>query len=140
MVRSILDGTRGVLSLLVYGINTIICCTPLFIIALIKVVLPFKPVQNVCRRMLTAIATTWIAVNNLNQKVFNGIHWDVQGIDNLDPKGWYMVVANHQTWVDILVLQNVFHRKIPFLKFFLKKELFWFPVMGRPGGRLIFLS
>lgn len=138
MIRSILDGMRGVLSLLVYGLNTVVCCTPLFIIALVKVVLPFKPVQNGCRRMLTAIATTWIAVNNLNQKVFNGIRWDVQGIDDLDPEGWYMVVANHQSWVDILVLQNVFHRKIPFLKFFLKKELFWFPVMGQAWWALDF--
>ena len=53
---------------------------------------------------------------------------DLAGVENLDPNGWYMVVANHQSWVDILVLQKVFHRKIPFLKFFLKKELFWFPI------------
>ena len=41
-----------------------------------------------------------------------------------------MVVANHQSWVDILVLQTIFYRKIPFLKFFLKKELFWIPFLG----------
>jgi 1-acyl-sn-glycerol-3-phosphate acyltransferase len=33
--------------------------------------------------------------------------------------------------VDILVLQRIFHRKIPFLKFFIKKELFWFPILGQ---------
>lgn len=43
---------------------------------------------------------------------------------------WYLLVSNHQTMVDIVVLQKVFHRKIPFLKFFLKQELFWVPVMG----------
>ena len=138
MFKSILDGIRGVFSLLLYALNTVVCCTPLFVIALIKVILPFKPVQNACRRVLTAIATSWIAVNNLNQRLFNGIRWDVQGIESLDPKGWYMVVANHQSWVDILVLQNVFHRKIPFLKFFLKKELFWFPVLGQAWWALDF--
>ena len=138
MFKSILHGTRGVFSLLFYGLNTIVCCIPLFIIALVKVILPIKPVQTVCRRLLTAIATGWIAVNNLNQRLLNGIRWDVQGIDNLDPQGWYMVVANHQSWVDILVLQNVFHRKIPFLKFFLKKELFWFPLLGQAWWALDF--
>ena len=138
MITSILHGIRGVFSLLLYGLNTIVCCTPLFIVAIVKVVLPFKPVQNLCRRILTAIATSWIAVNNLNQRLLNGIRWDVQGIDNLDPQGWYMVVANHQSWVDILVLQNVFHRKIPFLKFFLKKELFWFPLLGQAWWALDF--
>ena len=138
MFRSFLHGIRGVLSLVVYALNTIACCTPLFIIAIVKLVLPIKPVQNGCRRVLTGIATCWIAVNNLNQRLFNGIHWDVEGLDNLDPKGWYMVVANHQSWVDILVLQNVFHRKIPFLKFFLKKELFWFPLLGQAWWALDF--
>ena len=138
MFKSILDGIRGVFSLLMYSLNTIVCCLPIFIIAIVKVLLPIKPIQNACRRMLTAIATGWIAVNNLNQRIFNGIQWDVQGIDNLDPNGWYMVVANHQSWVDILVLQNVFHRKIPFLKFFLKKELFWFPVLGQAWWALDF--
>ena len=138
MLKSILYGLRGVMSLLFYTLNTIACCIPIFIIALIKAVLPIKPIQNGCRRMLTAIATFWIAVNKLNQRLFNGIRWDVKGLENLNPKGWYMVVANHQSWVDILVLQTVFHRKIPFLKFFLKKELFWFPVLGQAWWALDF--
>jgi 1-acyl-sn-glycerol-3-phosphate acyltransferase len=41
-----------------------------------------------------------------------------------------MVIANHQSWVDILILQRVFNRKIPFLKFFLKQELIFVPVLG----------
>jgi 1-acyl-sn-glycerol-3-phosphate acyltransferase len=49
-----------------------------------------------------------------------------------------MVVANHQSWVDILVLQRIFHRKIPFLKFFLKKELLWFPILGQAWWALDF--
>jgi 1-acyl-sn-glycerol-3-phosphate acyltransferase len=126
------------MSLLFYALNTFVCCIPLFIIALVKLILPLKPIQNACRRVLTAIATFWIAANNLNQRLFNGIHWDVKGLENLNPKGWYMVVANHQSWVDILVLQNVFHRKIPFLKFFLKKELFWFPLLGQAWWALDF--
>ena len=138
MFKSILHGCRGIMSLLVYGLNTAVCCIPLFIVALIKIVLPIPPIQHVCRRILTVIATGWIAINNLNQRIFNGIRWDVEGTENLNPKGWYMVVANHQSWVDILVLQHVFHRKIPFLKFFLKKELFWFPVLGQAWWALDF--
>ena len=78
MFKSILHGLRGVMSLLFYSLNTIACCIPIFIIALIKAVLPIKPIQNGCRRMLTAIATFWIAVNKLNQRLFNGICWDVK--------------------------------------------------------------
>jgi 1-acyl-sn-glycerol-3-phosphate acyltransferase len=48
----------------------------------------------------------------------------------LQPDAWYLLVANHQSMVDIVVLQTIFHRKIPPLKFFLKKELIWVPFIG----------
>jgi hypothetical protein len=54
----------------------------------------------------------------------------VQGLDGLDARGWYLVACNHLSAVDILVLQHVFHGRIPFLKFFLKRELIWVPVIG----------
>ena len=56
--------------------------------------------------------------------------WDVQGIEGLNRTGWYMVSCNHQSWVDILVLQHLLNRRIPLLKFFLKQQLIWVPIMG----------
>lgn len=38
--------------------------------------------------------------------------------------------CNHQSWVDIPVLQKIFNRRIPFLRFFLKQELIWVPLLG----------
>jgi len=82
--------------------------------------------------MLNAIAENWIWVNNQNQRLIAGnTRWEVQGIETLERSEWYLVLANHQSWVDILVLQRIFHRKIPFLKFFIKKELLWFPILGQ---------
>jgi len=54
----------------------------------------------------------------------------VQGVEGLHPRGRYLVSSNHQSWVDILVLQRVFDGHIPFLKFFLKQQLIWEPVIG----------
>ena len=53
-----------------------------------------------------------------------------RGVEGLLRDGWYLVIANHQTWVDIVILQAVFNRRIPFLKFFIKQELIWFPLLG----------
>ncbi len=55
---------------------------------------------------------------------------DVRGLEGLSTREWYLVVSNHQSWVDILVLQAVFNRRIPFLKFFLKQQLIWVPFLG----------
>ncbi len=43
---------------------------------------------------------------------------------------WYLVNCNHQTWADIPIAQKVLNRKVPMLKFFLKQELIWVPVLG----------
>jgi 1-acyl-sn-glycerol-3-phosphate acyltransferase len=54
----------------------------------------------------------------------------VRGDDGLQQREWYLVLSNHRSWVDILVLQAIFNRRIPFLKFFLKRQLVWVPLLG----------
>jgi len=56
--------------------------------------------------------------------------WDVRGLEGVDSGHSYLVTSNHQSWVDILVLQYLLNRRAPFLKFFLKQELIWVPVIG----------
>jgi 1-acyl-sn-glycerol-3-phosphate acyltransferase len=81
--------------------------------------------------MLNALASRWVANNDAWITAVNPrAVWDVQGVESLHPRGWYLVSSNHQSWVDILVLQRIFHGRIPFLKFFLKQELIWVPVIG----------
>jgi 1-acyl-sn-glycerol-3-phosphate acyltransferase len=123
---------RGGLTGLTLGLNTIVVATSLVPPSLLKLVLPFEPVRRVCDRALTAIASAWVATNNAWIKAVRPhARWDVQGLEaGLTLRGWYLVSSNHQSWVDILVLQRIFHGRIPFLKFFLKQELIWVPVIG----------
>jgi 1-acyl-sn-glycerol-3-phosphate acyltransferase len=121
---------KGGLSFLLYVINTLFWASLLFCAALLKLLIPLSGWRRVCDVALNWIAGCWITGNNLNQSFINTTTWDIQGLDTLSPDRWYLVVCNHQSWVDILVLQRVFHGHIPFLKFFLKKELIWVPVLG----------
>jgi len=121
---------RATLSLTLYALNTFFWTPMLFIIAFLKLIIPVQRWRKMCNVLLTGIANNWIAVNNFNHWLTNKIRWDVSGIDDLKRHEWYMVLSNHQSWVDILVLQKIFYRKIPFLKFFIKKELIWVPLLG----------
>ena len=125
------DLVRGSLTLALFILNTVFWCIPLFVLAAVKAAVPLESWMRRCSRMLNAIAENWIWVNNQNEKLFGNTRWDVQGIETLERSEWYLVLANHQSWVDIVVLQKIFHRKIPFLKFFIKKELLWLPVLGQ---------
>lgn len=126
-----MQALRGVSTGLVLGLNTLVVALSLVPPALLKLIVPVAAVRRQADRLLAALASGWVAVNNAwIAAVRPGARWDVQGLEGLDPRGWYLVASNHQTWVDILVLQRVFHGRIPFLKFFLKRELIYVPVIG----------
>ncbi len=121
---------RGVISALLLALNTLICCWPLFTVALLKLLLPFPATQRVLRAVMHGIAEFWISVNKFWMDLVRDTHWDVEGLEGLDMRHSYLVTSNHQSWVDILVLQYLLNRRMPLLKFFLKQELIWVPVIG----------
>jgi 1-acyl-sn-glycerol-3-phosphate acyltransferase len=130
MIGFVMSQIRGVLSVSLYTANTIFWVMLLFAVALVKAAVPVQGFRRLCSRWLNGIACNWISVNNWNTRVINHVKWDVNDLENLRLDQWYLVLANHQSWVDILVLQKIFNRKIPFIKFFIKKELIWVPFLG----------
>jgi 1-acyl-sn-glycerol-3-phosphate acyltransferase len=79
---------------------------------------------------LMAIAESWIGFNSRLIDLFTRTRFVVEGLDGLRYGGHYLVLANHQSWVDIPVLQKVLNRRVPLLRFFLKSQLFWVPLLG----------
>lgn len=119
----------ALLSLLIAA-STVLVVLPMLLVALVKAVLPFKPVQRISNLLLTGLAEGWIGVNNWLWDRFTHTRVDLHEDAALRMDGHYLVLANHQSWVDILVLQKVFNRRIPFMRFFLKRQLIWVPLLG----------
>lgn len=118
------------LSLALHTLNTFFWTPFLFLLALIKLLLPIPVLQRFLSSVLNNIAVAWISCNSFIHALTKRIEWQVEGDATLLQKEWYLVIANHQSWADIFVLQHVFNRRIPFLKFFLKHELIYVPVLG----------
>lgn len=116
--------------LLLIVANTLVHGTPIIVIALLKLAVPWRAWRQAAGRVLTAIAEDWIAINTLLLRRMQQTRWELHGLDGLNRNGWYLVIANHRSWVDILALQAVLNRRVPLLKFFIKKELRWVPVLG----------
>jgi len=129
MLGVVLRSTRAAISLTLMWINTMVLCLPIYVVAILRVLSPnsMKPLWT---RLAMASAETWISINNLILDSLQRLNIEVVGEPTLEPKTWYLVIANHQSWTDIVILQRVFNRKIPMLKFFIKQQLIYAPIIG----------
>ena len=125
----VLSLIRGSLAFVCWLANTIFWVLPIIIFSPIKLI-PITVIQTACSAFVDNCATAWITINGLIERIFHPVRVHIHSDAELSTKEWYMVIANHQSWVDILILQKALNRKIPFLKFFLKKELIFVPFLG----------
>lgn len=130
MVKNILHQLFGCFIFMLIVVHTAIAAVQLFSVALIKFLIPIKWWRSLTSKILVVIASNWVYVNSFVIYALLPTKWKVEGNENLTKNDWYMLISNHQSWVDIVVLQKVMAGKIPFIKFFLKKELIKVPVMG----------
>jgi 1-acyl-sn-glycerol-3-phosphate acyltransferase len=111
-------------------LNTLGHVTPLFLWTAVRLVVPVRSVRNALAPILVAIAESWLSVNGWLFGAFTRTTWAIEGLDGLSPRENYLVVCNHQSWVDIPALQKIFNKRIPFMRFFLKSQLIWVPLLG----------
>lgn len=125
-----LDALRGIFAITFIALHTVFWCTPLYVIGLVRLAIPAG--RRRTGGVMNRIVDGWVASNRVLFRVLNltTINAQFTGTENLSRTGWYLVLSNHQTWADIIVLQNTFLGRIPPLKFFTKRELIWVPLLG----------
>lgn len=97
---------------------------------LLKLLVPIAGFRRACTDVLFAIARHWASFNQVVYRLLYPVSWDIDLRGQLDPNRSYLLIANHQSIIDILLLFDQFHRRTPPLCFFLKRELLWVPVIG----------
>lgn len=103
--------------------NVVLWGGVIFVIGLLKIVLPLQIIRDILHIAYAAWCKgnyigVWLACDN----------WQVDIEGELDEKAWYLLIANHQSWLDIMVLSGL--GRLPAPKFFLKDELKWVPFVG----------
>lgn len=119
----------GLVSIAIF-FNTLFWCSLIYLVAFAKLVVPVKTWRAQCTKAAIWLAEAWISGNSAWMWLTQRTDWRVSGLAGLRNDQWYLVISNHQSWVDIFVLQHVLNKRIPFLKFFIKQELIWVPVIG----------
>lgn len=103
--------------------------------AILLKLLPIFTLQRWCSRYCVWCARRWVGTNQLIFRALHGLpRADAYGALQIDgelqPGKSYLLVANHQSWADILILFSCFHGRVPFLRFFLKQDLIYVPIIG----------
>jgi 1-acyl-sn-glycerol-3-phosphate acyltransferase len=126
----------GIINILLHALNMLFWPLLVFIGALLRLI-PIKPWQRCCNIFLHNILVYWAACFRLIQHLMMRVEWEVDGVENLKRDDWYLLISNHQSWIDIIVLVQILNHRIPPLKFFMKKELLWTLPLAGLGAKLL---
>lgn len=109
---------------------TILCSIPIILAGIVKLIFPipviWRSVSVFCNFMMYCWCSGLAALLYFNP----WLKWDIQGLETLNKKNWYLLICNHHSWADIVVLCVIFRNHIPMNKYFLKQQLAWVPFMG----------
>ncbi|MGJ8292396.1 acyltransferase [Klebsiella pneumoniae] len=109
---------------------TIICSVPIIVAGLIKLLVPIPAVWRSISVFCNFMMYCWCEGLALLLHLNPWLKWDVQGLEGLNKKNWDLLISNHHSWADIVVLCVLFRKHIPMNKYFLKQQLAWVPFIG----------
>ncbi|MBE9577939.1 MULTISPECIES: acyltransferase [Moraxella] len=108
--------------------NSVAISVPLYGAGLAKTLLGSKQGD----KAVLSIANHWINTNNrLLDTLMPERDWRISVPDDLKKDGRYLLVCNHQSWVDTSVVQYVSESRLPITRFFAKHELLYIPIVGQ---------
>jgi 1-acyl-sn-glycerol-3-phosphate acyltransferase len=114
---------RGAVATAVLVLNTALWGTLIFLLGLVKLFVPLALVSHT----LHSFYKCWCRGNYFALKL-SGVRFSTDIAPQVNAKGWYLLVANHISWLDIIVLTAI--DALPAPKFFLKDELKYVPLIG----------
>lgn len=99
-------------------------------LGLVKLIIPNGPVRQMWNKVMHALMFSFGRISVFMIKLFNPIDIECVVHGELAKDRWYLIIANHLSYLDIILLIEFATYRIPAPKFFLKKELIWLPFVG----------
>ncbi|WP_337263302.1 MULTISPECIES: acyltransferase [unclassified Serratia (in: enterobacteria)] len=119
-----------IISSLLAILVTVLCSLPIVLAGVIKLLVPVPALWRRISTFADSMMWCWCQSLALLLRVNPDIQWDINGLKGLEKKNWYLLIGNHQSWSDIVVLCVIFRNHIPMNKYFLKQQLAWIPFVG----------
>ena len=117
----------GFITLILIIIELTIGFGTLAIVNVPRAIFPFKSLKIKLAKISNSIGEYTVYGLKIIMKIMHRDSMQVFDKNEFDKNAWYMAISNHQSWADIFILLVAAHKRIPLLKFFMKKELAWIP-------------
>lgn len=109
-------------------VNLLIGLGVLFPVAIVNLLLPFPLISKACFHIVEHLYRWCVRVDSFWMRRVVGIELTVVGEANSYAAP--IIICNHQSWFDIPLIQDVVSRQGPMVKFLVKQELVWVPIIG----------
>src|SRR5690554_3256296 len=112
------------------ALSTAVIGLLVILVGLFKLILPFPPVRRFISKLANGLFRMWAYSMSFLFSLTHTTKWEIAGDFPDDRNGWYMILCNHMSWIDIPVLMHLSRKQLPMPRFFLKQQLFWIPIVG----------
>ena len=122
---------RFLIGILTFFAILIILSVALTLLTIVNIprVIPNKNLKVSLGSLSNSMGSATVASITAALRILHKLEWDFQIPEDVNTDTWYLAISNHQSWADIFILLAAGHKKIPLLKFFMKKELQWIPII-----------
>ena len=126
-MKNIASSIVGLITFLLILVELIIGFGTLAIINIPRGIIPIKIFKIYLAKISNIIGDLTVYGLKLIMLLMHGNNISIISNQEFDRNEWYMAMSNHQSWADIFILLVAANYKLPLLKFFMKKELWWIP-------------
>lgn len=99
-------------------------------LGIIKLLMPVPRLRRFISKVANGLFRGWAYSMSFLFSLGTQVAWHIEGDLPDDRNGWYMILCNHLSWIDIPVMMHLSRKQLPMPRFFLKRELFWVPIVG----------
>ena len=126
-MKNLTSSVVGLITFLLILVELIIGFGTLAIINIPRGIIPIKIFKIYLAKISNIIGDLTVYGLRLIMLFMHGNNISIINNQEFDRNEWYMAMSNHQSWADIFILLVAANYKIPLLKFFMKRELWWIP-------------
>ena len=126
-MKNLTSSVVGLITFLLILVELIIGFGTLAIINIPRGIIPIKIFKIYLAKISNIIGDLTVYGLRLIMLFMHGNNISIINNQEFDRNEWYMAMSNHQSWADIFILLVAANYKLPLLKFFMKRELWWIP-------------